>query len=225
MTRINLLPWREAARRRRLIEFAIAGGLALALTLLLAILVHLEMEGRIANQLERNRIMEDEINQLNLQIKEIDDLEKIKADLLSRMQIIQKLQESRPQIVRLFDALVATIPDGVYLTKLDQSGTLLVVEGRAQSDERVSAFMRNIEASEWIGKPNLLLIERKEQTSTGLSHFRLGFEQVIPKSESDDAASARINEAISPARRTRLACQSERLHAGSTGNLGLFQWI
>lgn len=226
MTRINLLPWREAARKRRLIEFAIAGGLALALTLLLAILVHLEMEGRVSNQLERNRILEAEIAQLNLQIKEIDDLEKIKADLLSRMQIIQELQESRPQIVRLVDALVATIPDGVYLTSLDQNGTSLVVEGRAQSDERVSAFMRNIEASQWIGKPVLLLIERKEKTSTGLSHFKLTFEQVIPKTESATDASAGLrDDAAGNSRWVRTAGRWSHRPEGSVDKVRLLQWI
>lgn len=178
MTRINLLPWREEARQRRRKEFAAAGGLALVFTLLLAVLVHLQIEGRIGDQLARNQLMEGEIAQLDRQIKEIQDLEKIKADLLSRMEIIQELQESRPEIVRLFDELVVAIPDGVYLTKLEQNGRAVVVEGRAQSNARVSAFMRSIEASQWIGRPRLLLIEDK--TRTGLSQFRLAFDQVSP---------------------------------------------
>ncbi|RKT44065.1 PilN domain-containing protein [Thiocapsa rosea] len=178
MTRINLLPWREEARQRRRKEFAAAGGLALVFTLLLAVLVHLQIEGRIGDQLARNQLMEGEIAQLDRQIKEIQDLEKIKADLLSRMEIIQQLQESRPEIVRLFDELVVAIPEGVYLTKLEQNGRAVVVEGRAQSNARVSAFMRSIEASQWIGKPRLLLIEDK--TGTGLSQFRLAFDQVSP---------------------------------------------
>ncbi len=178
MTRINLLPWREEARQRRRQEFAVAGGLALVFTLLLAVLVHLQIEGRIGDQLARNQLLEGEIAQLDRQIKEIQDLEKIKADLLSRMEIIQQLQESRPEIVRLFDELVVAIPEGVYLTKLEQNGRAVVVEGRAQSNARVSAFMRNIEASQWIGSPRLQLIEDK--TGTGLSQFRLAFDQVSP---------------------------------------------
>lgn len=178
MTRINLLPWREEARQRRRKEFAAAGGLALIFTLLLAVLVHMQIEGRIGDQQARNQLLEGEIAQLNRQIKEIEDLEKIKADLLSRMEIIQQLQESRPEIVRLFDELVVAIPEGVYLTTLEQNGRAVVVEGRAQSNARVSAFMGNIEASQWIGSPRLLLIEDK--TGTGLSEFRLGFDQVSP---------------------------------------------
>jgi type IV pilus assembly protein PilN len=201
MTRINLLPWREAARKRRLIEFAIAGGLALGFTLMLAVLLHLEMEGRIGNQLARNQVLDAEIAQLNRQIKEIDDLEKIKADLLSRMEIIQRLQESRPEIVRLFDELVVAIPEGVFLTKLDQTGRSLVVEGRAQSNERVSAFMRRIEASEWIGSPRLLLIENQDKTGTGFSHFRLAFEQIRPEgSLSERPSAARMDRSPSNAR-------------------------
>ncbi|NCC29307.1 MAG: pilus assembly protein PilN [Gammaproteobacteria bacterium] len=205
MTRINLLPWREEARQRRRKEFAAAGGLALVFTLLLAVLVHLQIEGRIGDQLARNQLLEGEIAQLDRQIKEIQDLEKIKADLLSRMEIIQQLQESRPEIVRLFDELVVAIPEGVYLTKLEQNGRAVVVEGRAQSNARVSAFMRSIEASQWIGKPRLLLIEDK--TGTGPSQFRLAFDQVSP------APSPASTQTRAPADRpsgTRLLADSHR---------------
>lgn len=205
MTRINLLPWREEARQRRRKEFAAAGGLALVFTLLLAVLVHLQTEGRIGDQLARNQLLEGEITQLDRQIKEIQDLEKIKADLLSRMEIIQQLQESRPEIVRLFEELVVAIPDGVYLTKLEQNGRAVVVEGHAQSNARVSAFMRSIEASQWIGSPRLLLIEDK--TGTGLSQFRLAFDQVSP------AASPASTQTGAPADRPsgmRLMAESRR---------------
>jgi type IV pilus assembly protein PilN len=77
--------------------------------------------------------------------------------------------------------LVDAVPDGLYLTKLDQDGRSLVVEGRAKSNERVSEFMRKIEASAWIGRPRLLLIENKDDTATGLSHFRLSFDQLTPE--------------------------------------------
>ncbi|CRI64874.1 Fimbrial assembly family protein [Thiocapsa sp. KS1] len=205
MTRINLLPWREEARQRRRKEFAAAGGLALVFTLLLAVLVHLQIEGRIGDQQARNQLLEGEIAQLNRQIKEIEDLEKIKADLLSRMEIIQQLQESRPEIVRLFDELVVAIPEGVYLTKLEQNGRAVVVEGRAQSNARVSAFMGNIEASQWIGSPRLLLIEDK--TGTGLSEFRLGFDQVSP-SASPESTQTDIPEDVRPG--LRLLADSRR---------------
>lgn len=155
MARINLLPWREAERRRRRRDFAVASGVSLGLALLVAILVHFQIEAWIGEQQTRNQFLENEISQLNRQIKEIETLEKTKADLLARMNIIQQLQQSRPEVVRLFDELVGTIPDGVFLTKLEQSGRSVVVEGRAQSNARVSSFMRNIEGSAWIGHPRL----------------------------------------------------------------------
>jgi type IV pilus assembly protein PilN len=185
VARINLLPWREAARQQRQKEFLIAGGIALGLTLAAAVLVHLFYEDRIGGQQSRNQYLEREIARLNIKIKEIQDLEKTKADLLSRMEIIQQLQKSRPEIVRLFDELVTAIPEGVYLTKIEQTGRSVVIEGRAQSNARVSAFMRKVEASRSIGKPRLMLIENKDKTDTGLSHFRLSFDQISPSSESE----------------------------------------
>jgi type IV pilus assembly protein PilN len=180
MAHINLLPWREAERRRRRREFAIAAGASLGLALLVAVLVHFQIEAWITEQQDRNQFLDEQISLLNRQIKEIETLEKTKSDLLARMNIIQQLQQSRPEVVRLFDELVSTIPDGVFLTKLEQSGRGVVVEGRAQSNARVSSFMRNIEGSAWIGHPRLLLIEHKDKTGTGLSHFRLSFDQLQP---------------------------------------------
>lgn len=182
MARINLLPWREALRKRRQRDFAIAGAAALALTALAGLLVHLQIEAWIGAQQSRNQFLTEQIRQLDRQIKEIQALEETKAGLLARMNIIQQLQESRPEVVRLFDELVTAIPEGVFLTKVEQTGRSVVVEGRAQSNARVSAFMRNVEGSAWIGGPRLLLIENKDKTGTGLSHFRLSFNQIGGKS-------------------------------------------
>lgn len=178
MARINLLPWREAERKRRQRDFAVAGAIAVGLTALLALLVHLQIEAWIIAQQSRNQFLTEHIRQLDRQIKEIQSLEETKAGLLARMNIIQELQGSRPEVVRLFDELVTAIPEGVFLTKVEQTGRNVVVEGRAQSNARVSAFMRNVEGSDWIGGPRLLLIENKDKTGTGLSHFRLSFNQI-----------------------------------------------
>jgi type IV pilus assembly protein PilN len=186
MARINLLPWREAERKRRQRELAAIAASAVALTLLIGLALHLRVEGLISDQQERNRFLEREISQLDTQIKEIQDLEKTKENLLARMHVIQQLQESRPEVVHLFDELVTGIPEGVFLTKITQTGRAVVLEGRAQSNARVSAFMRSIEASKWIGKPLLMLIETSDKTGTGMSHFRLRFEQL---SASPDEAS------------------------------------
>lgn len=180
MARINLLPWREAARQQRKQDFLVAGGIALGLALAAGVLTHFYYEDQIGGQQARNRYIQTEIAGLDRKIKEIQELEKTKADLLARMDIIQRLQKSRPEIVRLVDELVTAMPEGVYLTKLEQSGRSVVLEGRAQSNARVSAFMGRIEGSQSIGKPRLMLIENKDKTGTGLSHFRLSFDQVTP---------------------------------------------
>ena len=145
----------------------------------------MQIQAWIGDQEARNRTIEEQIAQLNRQIKEIEQLEETKNGLLARMNIIQQLQESRPEVVRLFDELVFAIPEGVYLTRMEQTGRSVIVEGRAQSNARVSAFMRNVEGSGWVGNPRLMLIENKDKTGTGLSHFRLSFDQVRPGGADD----------------------------------------
>lgn len=192
MARINLLPWREAERKRRQKEFGVIAVSMLLLTLIVGGMVHWQIAEQIDHQRARNTFLQGEIAVLNRRIKEIRDLEDTKANLLARMEIIQQLQQSRPEVVHLFDELVNAIPDGVVLTNVKQTGRSIVLEGRAQSNARVSAFMRNIEGSQWIGDPLLLLIEQKEKTGTGLNHFRLRFEQQRPKPADDEEAAAPV---------------------------------
>ena len=187
MARINLLPWRDAERKRRQREFAVMTATGLVATLIIGLALHLHVERLISLQQSRNQFLQQEIGLLEKQILEIEDLEKTKTNLLARMNVIQQLQESRPEVVHLFDELVIGIPEGVYLTKITQTGRSVVMEGRAQSNARVSAFMRHIEASKWIGKPLLMLIENKDKTGTGLSHFRLRFEQLSTSGEEQEA--------------------------------------
>jgi type IV pilus assembly protein PilN len=196
MARINLLPWREAERKRRRQEFAVAAGAAVGVAVLLALATHFHVEGLIEAQQGRNQFLQTEIAALDVKIKKIKDLETTKANLIARMNIIQQLQESRPEVVHLFDELVVTIPDGVYLTRVEQSGRSVIVDGQAQSNARVSALMRNIEASAWVGNPSLQLIENKDQTGTGLSRFRLRFEQLQgPPAEVSAPAGAQVKPA------------------------------
>ena len=199
MARINLLPWREAARQQRRQEFLTLLGIALGLTAMAVALVHFYFEDRISGRQARNQYLKTEIAALDRKIKEIDEIEKTKADLLARMEIIQRLQKSRPEIVRLFDELVTALPEGVYLTKLEQAERTITLEGRAQSNARVSAFMRRIESSQSIGQPRLMLIENKDKTDTGLSHFRLSFSQTSPEPEAPVKAPAK--PARKPARK------------------------
>lgn len=187
MARINLLPWREAERKRRQRELVAMAATAMAATLIVALALRFHINELISSQEERNRFLQTEISLLDKQILEIQELEKTKANLLARMNVIQQLQKSRPEVVHLFDELVIGIPDGVYLTKIIQTGRTVILEGRAPSNARVSDFMRNIEASKWIGKPSLMLIEHKDKTGTGLSQFRLRFEQLDTSGPAQEA--------------------------------------
>jgi type IV pilus assembly protein PilN len=178
MARINLLPWREVERARRQREFGIMLGVGLVVALVVSFGVHMHIEGLIGYQNQRNTYLEGEIAVLNRKIREIQDLEKTKANLIARMNIIQRLQESRPEIVHLFDELVDTLPDGLYLTKVVQRGRSIDLEGRAQSNARVSAYMRNLDASGWLGGANLKVIEHRDKSGAGFSEFQLKATQV-----------------------------------------------
>ncbi len=178
MARINLLPWREAERKRRQHEFGLMVLAGVVITILILVGAHMQIESQIDAQAQRNAFLQREIDIVEQQITEIKDLGKTKASLLARMNIIQELQSSRPQIVHLFDEIVSTLPDGVFLDHVIQSGTQVEMVGQAQSNARVSSFMRKIEDSAWLGNPSLVFIESKESTGTGLSHFKLTASQI-----------------------------------------------
>lgn len=164
MARINLLPWRAELRKQQQQDFLAAVGFAVVLTLGLMLVLHLDIRSRIDFQNERNQFLQSEIESLEKKIKEIQDLEVKKKRLLAKMEVIQELQASRPEIVHLFDELGRTIPEGVYLSDLSQSDKSLTVNGFAQSNARVSAYMRNLESSAWLKEPMLNVIESKLET-------------------------------------------------------------
>jgi len=184
MAQINLLPWREELRKEQTQQFITMTGLALAFTASLIVLVHMNIAGMIDNQNSRNSMLTNVIKQLDEQLKEIKDLEDTKAKLLSRMEIIQSLQQKRPQIVHLFDEIVKTVPEGLHIDEIKQTGDNITVSGLAESNGRVSAYMRNIDASEWMTKPRLKVIESTRKDGRG-SKFVLVAQQSAPKS--DDA--------------------------------------
>ena len=131
------------------------------------------MSAAIEHQNDRNRILGEEIAELDKQIQEILGLENQKRRLLARMEIIETLQRSRPEIVHVFDEVVRVLPEGVYLTYLKQTGTRFEIRGIAQSSTRVSAFMRNIDGSEWLADPALRIVETKTQDAGRGAEFTL----------------------------------------------------
>jgi type IV pilus assembly protein PilN len=163
MAKINLLPWREELRKQKQKDFIAAIGASVLLTIGLIVAVHVYIEGLKEYQNQRNQLLEAEIRQLDVQIAKIRDIEETKKKLLAKIDVIQKLQESRPEIVHLFDEIPKVTPDGIYLTKLTQTGSALTFNGKTQSNARVSAFMRAIEASKWINSPKVVVIQSQDK--------------------------------------------------------------
>jgi type IV pilus assembly protein PilN len=161
MARINLLPWRAERRKHRQKEFLTMLGLSAAAAAFLAFLIISYYSAQISGQNDRNAYLQDQIAKVDLQIKEIDALDEKKRRLLARKEVIEQLQANRSQMVHLFDSLVRTIPDGVILTSLKQEGDKLTIEGRSQSNARVSSYMRTLESSGWMTNPDLSIIEAK----------------------------------------------------------------
>jgi type IV pilus assembly protein PilN len=159
MPRINLLPWREELRKQRQQEFVIMAVVAMALMGVVVFGVHLYIQQLTDFQQERNDYLTSETAKLDKKIEEIKDLDREKERLLARMNIIQQLQSSRPEIVHIVDSLVQTLPEGVYYKKITQKANILSMEGDAQSNARVSSLMRNLESSIWFENPNLVEIK------------------------------------------------------------------
>jgi len=191
MPRINLLPWREQQRRERKLAFFVALGVAAGAAALVAFAAYLLLGSMIDAQDRRNDRLRAEIKVLDTQIEEINDLDAQKQRFIARMQIIEKLQRSRPEVVHLFDELVKTLPDGTYLTSIKQSANKLKIEGVAQSSTRVSTLMRNIAASQWLRNPELEVVETAKDSATGGSHFVLDAEQVSVATDDDSGAPRR----------------------------------
>ena len=186
MARINLLPWRAERRKARQKEFVGMLGLAALGGVLAAFLIVSFYSSRISNQNERNEYLRGEIAKVDTQIKEIEELDKKKAKLLARKEVIEQLQANRSQMVHLFDELVKTIPDGVTLTSIKQEGDILTLGGRSQSNARVSTYMRNLESSGWMTSPDLEVIEAKAGNSGLPYEFNLKVKLANPNAPKDE---------------------------------------
>ncbi len=180
MPRINLLPWRIELRKQRQKEFFIMAGVAAGVMACVIGLAHAQTAAMIGYQQRRNQFLDGEIQKLDRKIAEIRDLEREKEHLLARMRIVEELQTSRPEIVHLFDEVVASLPEGVYLTSLKQAGRRIHMTGYAQSNARVSSFMRKLEASSWLKDPDLKEIRAEQKGTNRLSRFTLVASQTTP---------------------------------------------
>ena len=194
MPRINLLPWRDEERKERKLKFLVALGGAAVAAFLTAFVGYLLMDSMVSAQKARNARLNDEIAELDKQIEKINSLEADKARFISRMEVIEKLQRSRPEIVHIFDEIAKQLPDGVYLTGLSQSGSRFKFEGVAQSSTRVSAFMRNIDGSSYLKNPELEVVETKKDNVIGATF-------VLYADQSGGASDAELEQATKPKRR------------------------
>lgn len=184
MARINLLPWREELRKEKQREFAFTMAGSAIVGGLLVLMAHMQINSMIEGQNARNRFIEAEIVKLDKRIAEIRELESTKTKLLARMNVIQQLQSNRPLSVHLMDEIVRTLPEGVYLNKIEQKDSDLTFTGIAQSNARVSAYMRNIDGSAWLSKPKLDVIQTETEQRKRVANFNLqAFQNGKPESE------------------------------------------
>ena len=184
MIRINLLPHREEKRKARQKQFGILAGLAAVVGLVIATLLWVYFDAQITNQQGRNKYLTTEIANLDKQIEEIKRIREETASLLAKKQVVEGLQSYRSEPVYLLDQLLRQLPEGLYLKSIKQTGVKLSVSGYAQSNARVSAFMRNIEASPYLGNPNLIEIKAVTLNTQRANEFILDF--VIKRVKADD---------------------------------------
>lgn len=186
MPSINLLPWREAERQQRQRDFLIAMGASLVAGIVVVGLVIFAYAERIDHQRQRNARLTAEIAELDKSIEEIDGLERQKERLLARMEIIEQLQKSRPEIVHLFDEVTRQLPEGVYLTGMRQAGNTVEITGIAQSSTRVSALMRQIDSSEWLTDPGVTRVETRDLGPQRQAEFVVTMRQVQQVDEEEN---------------------------------------
>lgn len=191
MVRINLLPWREELRKKRQQDFIAGIGAGILVTCLLLAMVYLYIEGLKEYQVQRNTMLQNEIAILDKKIQEIKDIEEKKNKLLTKIEVIQKLQESRPEVVHLFDELAKATPEGTYLTKFGQIGDTLTLEGKAESNARVSAFMRAIDSSAWLNSPVLGVIKGSGKNTGELNDFSMTAKQGKKTASTNQEGAAR----------------------------------
>lgn len=173
MTRINLLPWRDARRVQRQRDLIILLAAAAVLAVGMVYLAHTEIASRIEFQQQRNEYLRGEIARLKKAAEELAELQKTKSHLIERINVIQKLQASRPGKVRMLDELVRLLPEDIFLTGFNATGNQVKLSGTARSDLIISEFMRDIKASSLFGEPVLQVIQTKDVNNVQARVFEL----------------------------------------------------
>ena len=176
--KINLLDWRTEVANFRQQQFVAMLLLGLAVAAGGVMMVVYGVNDAIDFQRQRNDFLRGQIAEMDKKIKEIEELEKVKANLLARMKVIEELQASRTAMVHFFDEIVRTLPDGVYIKSLKQTGASVTIDGVAESNGRVSAYMKNIESSRWFAEPRLIVIKTGDVNKRRQGDFQLTFKNL-----------------------------------------------
>ncbi len=206
MILINLLPHREAARKRRREAYQAAMVASALVGLVIAALIYWWFQMMISDQQDRNAFLKREITVLEGQIKEIATLEDEITALRARQKAVEDLQSDRNLPVHLLNELVKQLPDGVYITSLKQDGDIVTMQGMAQSNERVSEMLRNLtDNTPWFSKPELVEIVAANVALTPrdqrrVAAFTLRF-RLVRSSEAQKAAASPQNAAAGTARK------------------------
>lgn len=193
-TKINLLDWRQERRNLRKQQFFTLLGLGAAASALLVLMAYLYASEAVSHQIARNDYLKQQIAETEQKIKEIQDLERTKANLLARMRVIEELQASRSATVHFFDEIVNTLPEGVSLLAIKQQGNSITIDGVAESNGRVSTYMKNLDESEWFADPKLVVIKTSEKENQRKSEFTLQVTN-LTKATQEDETTATVNPA------------------------------
>lgn len=191
MARINLLPWREEQRKERQRQFLSTLLGTVILGVVVVFLVVTIFDQKINHQQFRNDVVKREIRKLEERIKRIDELERTRSRLISRKQVIERLQASRSMTVELLDNLAKSIPVGVTLTTIRQQGPQLEMTGSSQSNARVSAYLRELEKNSLFLNPQLGFVRTAQKAASATEPYEFSITVSLrpPKSaEEDDLA-------------------------------------
>jgi len=186
MAKINLLPWREQRREQQRKEFLAVLGAVAAAGVLVLLIGHLLVNGQIDYQNERNQYLKTHITALDKQVAEIKELQTRRNQLIDRMKVIQDLQGTRPVIVRIFDEIVRTLPDGVYFRGMERTGQTITIRGTAESNNRVSSLMRRLDASDWFSEPTLKGVKANPSFGEQANDFDLTVKVSMPGATAED---------------------------------------